>query len=341
MQYLPLLEALLAPIAPSGCEEGMVSRLTAALTHPANTLHRDALGNLIVHRPGCGVNKKALLFTAHMDSIGLMVTEITEQGFLRFVPLGGFVACDLARSVVVFPQKGAEPLRGIVVPDEKKESKLFTLEELSIDIGATSREEAQTLVQVGDCCTYAPTCFTQGNRLFATYLDNRSGCAALLAALQALGERTPYNDLYLAFTAQEEVGVRGARTVAYPLPVDYAIAVDVTCTCDQPGSDHTATALLGKGAALKLRDGRTLCNRPLTQAVERLATANAIPWQTDILQAGSTDAGALQFTRDGLPVTGISIPCRYTHTPVECIDLRDFDAVVALLTTLTESEIAL
>ncbi len=334
-----LLERLHRLPGPSGQEDCIRAELQRLTAWGGNTARTDALGNLIVSCPGTGEHKRTLLFSAHMDTVGLMVTEITDEGFLRFAPLGGLLPADLARAQVVFcDPAGQERARGVVVPAEEKESKSFTLDDLYLDIGAGSKSAAEALVQPGDCAVYAPVLFRQGQRIFATFLDNRAGCAALVAALNRFRNQPPYHDLYLVFSAQEEVGMRGARPAAFGLRADYGFGIDVTCTADQPGSDHSATAKLGGGAALKLMDHSVLCDRPLLHRMQQLAAEKGISCQTDIMKVGGTDAGAIQPVREGLPVGGISLPCRYTHSPVECIDQTDFQAVVDLIQALAESE---
>ncbi len=336
---LNLLKALTAVFGPTGVEEAIRSALQSRLQHPAVQFRTDSIGNLVAYIPGTGANRRKLLFSAHMDTIGFIITEVTKEGFLRFAPLGGFVAADLARAkVLLYPYGKKQPVYGVIVPSEQKESKQFTLDDLYIDIGAADKASAEALLNPGDCGVYCGEFFVQGGRVFSNYLDNRSGCAALVAALGALEGKQPYHDVYLAFTAQEEIGMRGAKTVAFDLNVDYAFAVDVTCTGDQPGSDSTASAQLGKGAALKLMDHSVLCNRQLLAQVQKIAEEGQIPWQMDIMKSGGTDAGSLQFTGGGIQVGGISIPCRYTHTPVECIDASDFNAVIKLIYSLMEGE---
>ena len=132
------------------------------------------------------------------------------------------------------------------------------------------------------------------------------------------------------FTSQEEVGLRGAKTAAYGIDPDYGIAVDVTGTDDETGSKHTASSKLGGGAAIKVMDSSVICHPSVVAKLEELAKAGQIPYQKDILRFGGTDAGAIHTAGAGVPTGGISVPCRYVHTPVECVDLADVRACAEL-----------
>ena len=328
-EQLAVLRRLTEAFGPSGCE-GQIAEVIEKLARPyGDEITRDPMGNLIVHKKGEGKN---LMFSAHMDSIGLMVTQITDQGYLKFAPLGGFVPSDLSRVQVVF-ENGAQ---GVIGVPEDKEEKSFKLEELYIDIGASSKEEVEKLVKVGDCAVYRSTFFRQGDRLFANYLDNRSGCLVLLDVLSRVQSK---HDLYFVFTAQEEVGVRGAKTAAYAINPDYGVAVDVTCTDDLPGASHTCTSKLGGGAAVKIMDRSVLCSPEVCALLKGLAEEKNIPAQEDIMSFGGTDAGAILPTRCGVLAGGISVPCRYTHAPIECISLKDLQASADLAAALAESEL--
>lgn len=332
-QRLAQLQQLTQTFGPSGSEEDIRALLKKLAVPYADSLTVDSLGNLIAFKQGTGAGqRKKLLFSAHMDSVGVLVTHITKEGYVKFSPLGGLVAADLSRQTVVF-QSG---LRGVISVPEDKEEKTFRLDDLYLDIGANSKEEAEKLVHLGDPAVFAPTFYVQGERVFANYLDNRAGCLALLEVLE---QAKSVHDLYFLFSVQEEVGLRGGKTGAYGVNPHYGIAVDVTCTDDLPGATHTSTAKLGGGAAIKLLDHSVLCTPQVYEHLDALAKENNIPAQRDIMAFGGTDAGAIAVTRGGVKTGGVSVPCRYTHAPVECMDWKDYEASVTLLTTLAESEL--
>jgi endoglucanase len=324
-----LFQTLTAAFGPSGCEEE-ISKTIEELARPyADEIHRDSMGNLIVHKKGQG---KKLLFSAHMDSVGVMITQITDQGYLKFSQIGGLVASDLSRTQVRF----ANGTQGVISVPEDKEEKSFSLSDLYIDIGAASKEESEKLVGLGDCAVFTSTFFTQNGKVFANYLDNRAGCLALL---EALSQVKGNNDLYFLFSAQEEVGLRGAKIAAFGVEPDYGIGVDVTCTDDLPGAAHTSTCKLGGGTAIKVMDHSVLCTPQVYEGLRKLAQEKNIPAQMDVMVFGGTDAGAIMTTKSGVKTGGISIPCRYTHAPIECMAEADYEASVALIVALAESEL--
>lgn len=328
MELFDLIQTLTAAHGPSG-NEGGVREVIARLAAPyAQEITTDTLGNLIVHKPGQGPK---VMLCAHMDSIGFIVTHVEEEGFLRVGKLGGVAPVEALYTPVRF-QNG---VRGVFVKEEKAEDKGLKLDACYVDIGAKSREEALSMVQVGDTAVYDSPTFCNGDKVVSPYLDNRIACAILLKVLESLKE-TP-NDLSLVFTAQEEVGLRGARTAAWTIAPDWALAVDVTDVDDTPGTERCGTVQLGKGAAVKVMDSSVICHPQVVQTLERLAKKQDIPVQRDIMRAGGTDAGAVQAARLGVLTGGVSVPCRYIHTPVEMASLEDAQRCVQLLSAFVTS----
>ena len=330
MDILGTLQALNACHGPSGDEGDIADTLERLAAPYADKCKRDTLGNLIVRRKGKGPK---VMFSAHMDSIGMIVTHIDDKGFLRFGRLGGLAPHEILSAPVRF-RNGT---RGLVALDNKVEAKEMKLDDLYLDIGAGSREEAESLVQVGDTAVFDTPCFASGKRVAGPYLDNRISCVALLLALERLGESP--NDLYFVFSVQEELGLRGARTAAYGINPDYGVAVDVTCPDDELGADHSGSTALGAGAAIKVMDHSVICHPQVVARLEALAKLGQIPFQRDVIRAGGTDAGAIHQTRSGVLTGGISVPCRYTHMPMELADLRDVEACAALVAAFAQDEL--
>ena len=321
MELLEILEALNETHGPSG-DEGSVRAKIEELARPfADEVTADTLGNLIVHKKGDGPR---VMLAAHMDSIGFIVTHIEEEGFLRVGRLGGVVPKEAAYSAVRFKNG----VRGVFVPEEKAEFGRLKLDECFLDIGAKDEADAKKLVQVGDTCVYDGPVRVQRSRVTAPYLDDRIACAVLLCALERMEK--PACDLYLVFTVQEEVGLRGAKTAAWQVEPEVGIAVDVTDVDDTPGSERCGTTRLGKGAAVKVMDSSIICHPEVVARLEELARREEIPFQRDIMRGGGTDAGAIHTTRLGVRTGGISIPCRYIHTPAETASLQDAAACVRL-----------
>ena len=327
MEILQTLQALNACHAPSGDESQIASTIRTLVAPYADEITTDAMGNLIVRKKGSGAK---IMFAAHMDSIGLIVTHISEKGFLYFGNLGGVSPHNILHTPVRFKNG----VRGIVSLNAGKSVKEMTLSDMYIDIGAKDEAEAKKMVEVGDTAVYDAPAFMAGSRIVSPYMDNRISCVILLMALEQLKETD--NDLYFTFTVQEEVGLRGAKPAAYAIDPDYGIAVDVTASDDLPGSKHGASSSFGGGAAIKVMDRSIICHPEVVTWLETLAKEKGIKAQRDIILAGGTDAGAIHQTRGGVPSSGISIPCRYIHSPVEMVDIADVEACIALVVAMAE-----
>ena len=330
MEVFDLICQLSRGFGPSG-DESEVRELIRALAAPyASSIQVDTQGNLIVHKAG---NGKRVMLCAHMDSIGLVATHVEKEGFLRVGRVGGVTPLDVLNTPVRF-QNG---VRGVLVKEEKAGTEKLKLDSCYIDIGAAGADAARKLVQVGDIAVFDLPAVRMGERVSAPYLDNRISCGILLRVLETM-EDCP-NDLYVVFSVQEEVGLRGARTAAWAIAPDCALSIDVTDVEDTPGSDRCGTARLGGGAAVKIMDSSVICHRQVVERLEQLAREQSIPIQWDIMREGGTDAGAIHTTRLGVLTGGVSVPCRYIHTPVETVDLRDVDACVQLIRAFVETAV--
>ena len=328
MELFELIQTLSSAHGPSGDEADIRNILSELASPMADEVAWDTVGNLIVHRKGPG---SKVMLAAHMDSIGFIVTHIEKEGFLRMGKLGGISP----KEAVYTPIRFKNGVRGVVVPEEKADFGKLKLDECYIDIGARDEEQAKKLVQVGDTAVYDSPCFLQGSGVISPYLDNRISCAVLLAVLERI--QTSANDLYFVFTSQEEVGLRGAKTAAWAVDPDWAIAVDVTDVDDTPGSERSGTVQLGQGAAVKVMDSSIICHPEVVAKLEGLAQVQGISVQRDIMRGGGTDAGAIHTTRLGVKTGGISVPCRYIHTPVEMADLGDAEACIKLVEAFAQT----
>ena len=330
MELFALLERLNAAHGPAG-DEGGIRQVIEELARPhADEITTDTMGNLIVRKKGPG---SKVMFAAHMDSIGFIVTHIEKEGFLRVGRLGGITPSE----AVYTPVRFKNGVQGVFVPEEKADGEKLKLDECYLDIGAKDEAQAKSMVQVGDTAVYNTPLYRNGSKVVSPYMDNRIACAVLLTALEQVEQ--PDNDLYFVFTVQEEVGLRGARTAAWSVDPDYGVAVDVTDVDDTPGSGKNGTAKLGKGAAVKVMDSSIICHPEMVERLNTLAREQDIPVQKDILRGGGTDAGAIHTTRLGVVTGGISVPCRYIHTPVEMVDLNDAQACVRLVKALADADL--
>ncbi len=330
-----LIRQLAEVYGPSGHEEQVRALIEAQAAPHADEVRTDALGNLIALKRGTGGGIPVMI-AAHMDEIGLVVTYVDEKGFLRFAPTGGVSPVTLVGGRVRFAngatgvigwEKWFRPDAGNSRPE---------INELYIDVGATSREDAP--VGVGDAAGFVRPLEELGSRLVAKALDDRISCAVALEALAKIA-KTP-NDLYFCFTVQEEVGTRGAITAAYGVEPALGLAVDVTLVGDTPKARPMAVSL-GQGPAIKIMDSGMLAHPGVVRWMIATAEEQGIPYQREVLQGGSTDARAIQLSQAGVPSGCLSIPCRYVHTPSEMVDYGDAQQAVQLLVALLSHEIAL
>ena len=321
MDILNVLQVLNANHGPSGDEASVANQILEFAAPYSDEHWFDPMGNLVVHKRGNGAK---VMFAAHMDSIGMIVTHIEKEGFLRFGKVGGL---DLFAALNT-PVRFANGTCGVVSSDQSTDRKKMTVEDMFIDIGASSREEAEKLVRIGDTAVFDTKAVSAGSRIISPYLDNRISCVVLLAALEQV--KNNVNDLYFVFTTQEEVGLRGAKTAAYAIDPDYAVAIDVTLSDDVPGAKHNGSSIFGKGAAIKVMDSSVISHPQMVEKLTKLAKQNNIAFQSDVIRSGGTDAGAIHVSRAGVYTGGISIPCRYIHTPTEMVQVSDVDACIDL-----------
>jgi len=326
-----IIQQLTEAFGPSGFETEVTELIKSMIEEHVDELGVDVLGNLIAVKKGSQDGKK-IMFAAHTDEIGLVVTHIDDKGFLRFGNVGGVGISTLVGNRVRFAGGAVG-----AIYQEKGSWKDLTLDKLYIDIGAESKEEALKKVKVGEFGIFHREFEDLGNRLIAKSMDDRVGCAVLVEALKTI--KNPKNTLYFVFTAQEEVGLRGARTAAYGIEPDLGIALDVTLTGDMPEARRMDVSL-GKGAAIKVKDSSLIAHPKVKDLLVSLAEEKQIPYQMEVLDAGGTDAGAIHLTKAGVPSGAISIPTRYVHSPSEMVDIRDVKACVDLVVALADKDLA-
>ena len=325
-----MLKTLTALYGPSGSEGAVQAWLLDYLREKHIAAKTDALGNVVAKVGGSG---KKLVFSAHMDTVGLMLTEIDKDGYGKFTAIGWLDPATIAHTPVRF-ENGT--VAAICIRDDKV-GKELKAKDLYLDFGTASRAETEQLVTIGDTAAFVPRFMEANGRILSTFLDNRAGCAILLQALDEM--KNLKNEVYYVFSVQEEVGTRGAGPAAYQIQGSIGVAVDVTAVDDVPGSIHDGTAVLGKGAGIKILDHSALCRPELIQTLDRIAREHGIPVQKDIMTGGGTDAGPMAQSGAGMAVGGISLPCRYTHAPLEVCDQQDMEACVRLVAALAETEL--
>lgn len=326
-----LIKKLVEAVGPSGYEGTVRDLIKLEIAGLADELRVDALGNLIARKGKKEANGMRIMLAAHMDEIGLIVTHVDDNGFARFTSIGGLYPRTLFGGRVMF----LDGTPGVIGGERlENATQVHSLDKLFIDVGAAS--SADCPVKIGDLAIFERPMIDMGNRLVAKAMDDRIAVAVLIEVMRAL-KQSPH-ELYFVFSAQEEVGTRGAATAAYGVDPDLGIAIDVTPTGDTPKGLRMAVKL-GGGPAVKVRDSGMLSDPRIVRWMADTAEAAKIPYQLEILEGGSTDARAIQLTRAGVPVGCVSIPCRYVHSPSEMVDFNDVQNSVKLLSALLENPI--
>ncbi len=325
---LELLKKLTSITAPSGNEEPLRELISKEIAPYVDEMTIDDLGSLIAHKKGSG---ERVMFAAHMDEIGIIVTFICDNGLLKFSNLGGVSAPFALFQRVRFPNGTT----GVVAFENKDADTLknLKLSDLYIDIGARSREEAEQLVGIGDAACFCGEFSVNGDSVISKALDDRAGCCVLIETIRQMQDYS--NDLYFVFTFGEELGLRGAKASAPAIAPDYAVALDVTRTGDVPGMLKMAVSV-GSGPAVKIKDSSFLAHPYIKKLMVDICTENNIPYQLEVLEKGGTDSGAIHLTNGGVPSGCISIPTRYIHTPCELCSASDLENAVRLTLGLIE-----
>ena len=297
----------------------------------ADQIRTDALGNLIVFKRGARPTEHKLMLAAHMDEVGVIVTHVTDEGFLKFDFVGGVDRrVAIGKPVVLGPDRvpGVIGLKAIHLVSREEEKKTPKTDALYLDIGAKDREEAVRLAPPGTCGAFVgePEELGEGF-LKAKAIDDRVGCAVMLELLR---EDLPL-DAVFAFTAQEEVGTRGAFGAAFSVTPEVALVLETTTPADLPEIEGARRVCApGMGPVISYMDGGTIYDRGLFETLRRLAEDNRIPWQTKEYIAGGNDARTIQRTKSGVRVAALSAAVRYLHAPASVGSISDFENMLKL-----------
>lgn len=325
---IKLLETMTQMTVPSGNEVLIHEFIKNEIKDYVDEFETDALGNLIAHKKGEG---KKVMFAAHTDEIGVIVTYIEDNGMLRFTPLGGINAAFALHQRVKF----VNGVCGVVSFENKDDSTLKNLKtsDLFIDIGAKSLTEAEKIIKIGDSASFMGEFICCGENIVSKALDDRAGCVAMIDAIKSIKEHK--NDLYFVFTASEELGLRGAKIAANRIMPDFAVAIDVTKTGDVPGKFKMATKL-GGGVAIKVKDSSFISHPYIRNMMINVCEKYGIKYQLEVLESGGTDSGAIHTSGGGVITGCISIPTRYIHSPSEMINAEDLKCVSLLTSKMIE-----
>ncbi|MFH1073663.1 MAG: M42 family metallopeptidase [Candidatus Firestonebacteria bacterium] len=311
-----------------------------------STVTRDKIGSVIFEKKGTAGSPK-IMIPGHMDEIGFMVRYVTEEGFIKFIPIGGWYdQVILAQRVIIKTGKGYIP--GVVgskpphIMTQEERSKVLEKKDMFIDIGASSKKEAEEEFGVMPGDPIVPDCpFTEmkNKKLFmAKALDNRVGCALVVDVIKALKKIKHPNTVYGVGTVQEEIGSRGAKTSAFSVNPDVCLVAEIGIANDVPGtSPEQITGKLGKGPGISILDGGMIPNIKLRDLAVSVAKKNKIPVQLFALTGGGTDGGPVHLNARGVPGLYIGVPVRYVHTHVGIINIDDYENTLKLMLLLVKA----
>jgi len=297
----------------------------------------DPLGNLLVFKKGINEAKNKVMLDAHIDEVGLIVTAITSEGYLRFSKVGGIDT----RVIIGRPVKiGDDSVSGVIgikpvhLVEKSAEADIPKNDSLYIDIGAKNKEETEKLVRIGDAVCFDSDFIEYGDGFIkAKALDDRVGCAILVEMIRSELEY----DAWFSFSVQEEIGTGGAQTAAYTLAPDYAIVVETTTAADISGvKDEKRVCICGKGGVVSFMDRSTVYGRELFDKAFEVAEKNGIICQPKTYVSGGNDAGAIHKSRGGVKVLTVSVPCRYLHSPSCVIKYSDVEESLKLIRAMAE-----
>jgi len=327
-----LVEAHGAPGFESNVAAVMEQRLKGV-----GSFSRDRLGSFICEKKGTAASPRVML-AGHLDEVGFMVKSVTKEGFVKFLPLGGWWGhVVLAQRLVIKTRKGdVVGVVGSKPPHELRDEdrkKVLEIRDMYIDVGATSDFDVRKRLDIRPGDPIVPdspfAVMANPNLLLAKAWDNRIGCALAAETLRALQGTKHPNTVYAVATVQEEVGLRGAQTSAFKLNPDVGIALDVGIAHDTPGAEGDEK--LGGGPLVVIYDSSSIPNRKLIELVMDTARRLKIPLQYESVERGGTDAGRIHVNAEGVPCLSMGVPARYIHSHVSIIDRRDFDRTVKLL----------
>ncbi len=337
-----LLKKLAEAHGVPGYEDEIRAIVEAEIKQYVDEIKTDKLGNLIATKQG---KKPSVMIAAHLDEIGLMVKHIEDEGFVRFSTIGGWFDQTLLNQRVILHSDGGSTVFGVIgskpphkMKKEERE-KVVKSEDMFIDVGARSKEEVeQAGISIGTPVTIDRHFIDLKNgRVTCKAFDNRSGVATMIEALKRANTEF---EVYAVGTVQEEVGLKGARTSAFELNPDVAIAIDTDIAGGHPGIEKKDTTVeMEKGPVITVSDasGRGIITPPsVLRWLKETASHHNIEYQLSVSEGGTTDATAIILTRSGIPTGVIGVPTRYIHSPVELLSLKDLDKCAELIARALE-----
>ncbi|MFA5118044.1 MAG: M42 family metallopeptidase [Candidatus Omnitrophota bacterium] len=336
-----LLKKIINSAGVSGYEKETAAIMQDELKKSCRDVRIDLFGNVIARK---GKGTKKIMLAAHMDEIGLVVKHIAKDGYLSFIKIGGIDDKVLVGQRVIVKSKKGDcfGIIGIKPPHltkEEEKNKPMKYEDMFIDIGCSTKEDAEKKVAVADAVIFEPNAGVLNGKLFyGKAIDNRIGCYCLLKIMEKLKVDA---EVFAVATTQEEVGLKGARTASFKLDPDFAIAIDTTCAGDTPHIRERESSLkLGGGAAITIMEagGRgIIVSEKIRDLFIETAKKSKIKYQVDILEGGMTDGAMIYMNREGVLTGVLSIPTRYVHSPTGVFHTDDAQAVIDLCVKVVEN----
>lgn len=325
-----LLKELCSLDGVSGDEKSIRVFLQKHLQNCTDALTVDKIGNLTAVKKGNPKTARTVLLSAHMDEVGFMITDITPDGYLKFQPIGGIDERILVSKPVLINRKvfGVIGIKAIHLQKIEERKKVFTADQLYIDIGAASKEEAEKSVEIGDYACFASDFYENEYSIYAKALDDRAGCSIIAQIL-----KNNYDcNLIAVFTVQEEIGLRGSKVISNGAEADLALIVESTAASDLLNvQEEDWVVSLGDGPALSIMDQSTIYDRDLLQRLIEAAKDNNIPFQIRKGTQAANDSGNIHLAGEGIKTMAVSIPCRYIHTANSVINKGDYENCYKLI----------
>ena len=341
-----LLKELTNAYGPTGFEGPVRDILRRELTPIADKVETDGIGSIVATQRGKS-DRPRIMLAAHMDELGLMVKYITPEGYIKFLPLGGWLDQSMINQRWVIltcngPVAGVTGIKSVHVMDADERTRLLKRDEMFVDVGATSKEDAETRLGIRPGDPVAPDSRFEelggGGRYMAKALDDRVGCTAMVGVVKALHADPGPNTVIAVGTVQEEIGLRGAQTSSFLVEPDVGISLEVGVAGDHPGiTMDEAQERLGSGPGIFLHDSSMLPNLKLRDLFVEVAGRENIPVQFNVLAGYGEDGSEMQKSRSGAPSINVTVPTRYLHSHTGVIDRADLDALVALVAAVVRS----
>ena len=337
MLDMKLLERLCKCDGISGDEVEVRKLIIEEIKSYADRISIDNLGNLIVHKKGKNRAKSKLMLSAHMDEVGLMVTDITSDGYLKFDEVGGIDRrVLLGKSVTVGNNKinGVIGVKPIHLCKGEETGRIPELSEMYIDIGADSKEDALKNIKYGDSINYVSDFTVTSDSITSKALDDRFGCLVLIELIKSELEY----DMDFAFVVQEEVGLRGAKVAAFTVDPEFALVIETTTAADIPEIDtNKQVCNLSDGAVISVMDRRTIYDKDMVALAFDCAEKSDIKAQYKRAVAGGNDAGVIHSSKSGVRTLAVSLPCRYLHSPNCIVNKQDCENMIELVLMLAKN----